>query len=49
MNIDVVQWCNICNAAPSEGVLTVLDEEDNELKLDACERCVATIPKERWI
>lgn len=35
-----VEWCNICQHAPSAGWLTVmLDGEDQPIRLDACADC----------
>lgn len=34
-----VKWCNICNARPADGQLTVLIEDIPEV-IDACEPCV---------
>jgi hypothetical protein len=46
----VVTWCNICNARPADGVLTVWDEDAQQtLDLDACEPCVVEIPAEDWV
>lgn len=36
-----VKWCSVCNAAPADGVLTVLlDDIPEPQELDACEGCV---------
>jgi hypothetical protein len=46
----VVEWCNLCNARPSDGVLTILDPETNKpLDVQSCVFCVAAIPKEDWM
>lgn len=45
-----VSWCNLCNARPSDGRLTVLlEDEDEPITLDACQICVMDIPKENWM
>ena len=47
--MELVQWCNICNAAPSDGVLKVenpFDPKGEPLDLEACIKCVEKLPWE---
>lgn len=40
-NIEVVEWCALCNKAASDGKLTVQDPSIDELvDLPACQPCV---------
>lgn len=39
--MDMTFWCSLCNAAPSEGVLTVEDPVTKmPIELNACQACV---------
>lgn len=45
-----VKWCNICNEREANGILEVLDEEnDITIELDACEECVSDPKKVEFI
>lgn len=48
----MVQWCNICNAAPSEGQLTIENPVDAKLEpvvIEACTSCVYNLDWEGGI
>lgn len=44
----IVEWCNICNERPADGVLTVIIEGVEE-DLDACMVCVHDPKKVEFI
>lgn len=46
--MDIQQWCNICNAAPSEGTLKIenpFDSTAEPIDLECCEECMK---KQDW-
>lgn len=45
--IEMAQWCNLCNAHPSDGLLTVenpFEPNGEPVKLEACQSCVEDLP-----
>lgn len=46
MNLEWIKYCNVCNAAVSDGVLTVVDETGMVVDLDACAECAGRLIKE---
>lgn len=48
----MVQWCAICNAAPSDGQLTIenpIDPDDGPMEIEACTKCVYSLDWEGGI
>ena len=46
----IVNWCNLCNAQPATGTLTIIDPVTNiTTDLDACEQCVSDPEKVEFI
>lgn len=47
--LEIVRWCSLCNSAKSDGLLTIVPIGETEpVVIEACEYCVASIPKEDW-
>jgi hypothetical protein len=41
--MDLVQWCGICNARPSDGQLTIenpIEPDGEPVEIEACRQCV---------
>jgi hypothetical protein len=41
--VQIAQWCSICNARPSDGKLTVenpIEPNGEPVEIEACEDCV---------
>lgn len=47
----MTQWCTICNAAPSDGILTIESpfDEGHTMTIEACQDCVNKLPWEGGI
>lgn len=46
----MIHWCELCNNAPSEGVLEVVDKKTQEkLFMRCCTSCVENIDESDWI
>lgn len=43
-----VTWCNVCNASPADGKLTILIDGVEE-DIDACEPCVIDPSKVEFV
>lgn len=46
--MDIVQWCSICSAAPSDGILKIenpFDLTGDPIDLECCEECMR---KQDW-
>lgn len=44
--MEFVQWCAICNAAPSDGMLKIenpFDPNGEPIDLEACTKCVESL------
>ena len=44
--IEMAQWCTLCNAAPSEGMLKIenpFDPNGEPVDLQACTKCVMSL------
>jgi hypothetical protein len=47
--MQMVQWCALCNAAPSDGTLKIenpFDPNGEPIDLEACAKCVEELPWE---
>lgn len=44
-----VEWCTICQAAPSDGRLTIEIENGDQLEIEACQNCVNDPEKVEFI
>jgi len=38
-----IKWCNICNSRPADGVLEMVDKQNERVPYDACKPCVDDI------
>ena len=46
----MLHWCEICNKAPAEGVLEVIQRDTKEHTfMQCCERCVNNLEETDWI
>lgn len=46
----MIHWCEMCNHAPSDGVLSVLRNGDTELTyMQCCTKCVKSLDSTDWI
>lgn len=46
----IIHWCEICNNAPSDGVLEVIERETQEKQyMQACMACVNSLEDTDWI
>jgi len=49
MNIPgAIRWCEICNNAPSDGVLEVIRSGERDW-MQACNACVSSLDKDDWL
>lgn len=45
-----IHWCEICNHAPSDGILEVVRLGETELSpMHACQACVDNLDESDWI
>jgi hypothetical protein len=46
----MIHWCEICNHAPSDGVLEVIRRGETEIDfMQACQSCVDNLKDDDWI
>jgi hypothetical protein len=46
----MIHWCEICNAAPAEGVLEVIYSGETQIsRIMSCTSCVEKIDDSDWI
>lgn len=46
----MIHWCEICQSAPAEGVLEVINKADMERTyMQCCEECVNNLEDTDWI
>lgn len=49
-NTFMVQWCEVCNNAPAQGILTVIRRGETEQSfMHACLKCVNSLEDTDWI
>lgn len=46
----MIYWCSLCNAAPADGILTILRNGETQTEdVKACNGCVERLGKDDWI